>query len=230
MLKGTARWPSWAMQKRGSSTPVDIFNLSDIWLQGDTRVIDGSNNITQWTDTSHVGTNHATAAVGGPNGTTALLNGHLGATGNGSSSRLNFAGLTMGTNNTMAMVGTVGSALSCAVGWTGSLGILWRHTFNQEWFNNPDVQQYSAGTAGTGILVMTQVDGVSLVGYFNGVQAFSVVPGVVLAAKQILTLFCRSGGDLFSDGKLYEYIHMPSALNGPNAVTLSNQLKTKYGL
>lgn len=216
------------------SGPLDIAALSDVWIRGGDAsatymALDGSNNATSWTDLSGHG-NNATIASGGPNANVAAVrNGHRGLRGNGASARLNFAGVTMNATNTFVLVASRGTTLAGLVSWTGSLGLLANHTFQYEWFDG-DIQSFSNSATGPHIWTATQTDGANLTLYFDGTQVFSGVPSGALNARQILTLFCRTGGDLFTDADIFEFIHARSVLSAPTLSSLHSTLKTFYSL
>lgn len=204
------RWPGWAMQKAGG---FDIGSVADLWLRGGDWVLDGSNNVLSWTDKSGHGNNAAQNAPGGPNGTLALRNGHPGARGNAvAANRLNLPGPVMTSTNTFAIVASRASGLMAALSWIPQSEIIHNYTGGWTWVNSADSYNFIAATSGAGVhlATVTQVDGVSLVGYFDGVQVFSVVPTVALAGRTIKTLFVRDSLDLASDGDIFEVVHIPA--------------------
>lgn len=218
----------------GSVAPaaLDINGTAAVRLVGDTWTLDGSNKVVSWTDVTGHG-NSPTPATTGPVGNVATQNGHHMARGDATAaSRMNFpnTGVAFGASNTIWCVSTVGAALGCLVGWTGSLGLLTNHTFKWEWFNNPNVQSFDNSASGVHLMTAVQVDATSLVGYFDGTQVFSVTPTVALSGKSLLTLFSRSGNDLFSGADIGEVGLITSALGASDLASLNSQVKTFWGL
>ncbi len=192
---------------------INIASFADIWLRGGDAsstymTLDGSNNATQWTDLSGHG-NHATIASGGPNANVAAVrNGHRGLRGNGSSARLNFAGFVMGATNTFAIVTSRASGLMCSLSWTTQSEFICQFGGNSfSWINGANIQTLAASASGVHLLTVEQIDGTSLIGWFDGTQVFSVTPTVALSGKTIKTLFCRESGDLFSDCDTFDVVH-----------------------
>ena len=217
---------------------LNIASVSDQYFLGDDWVLDGSNKVQTWNNRGGLGSVNATEATNRPAGNTATLNGHHGATGNGTNTRLIFgSGIAMGANHTFAMIASKGSGLSCLLGFANSLGLLSTGTGGEsfQWFADGN-RTLSAGATGGHLVTITHADGGQTVGYFDGTQVFSVASSTTFAGKFIGTLLCRcstdpvTGNDLFTTGTIFAYVHCPSVLGASDLSSLNNQLKAWGGI
>jgi hypothetical protein len=231
--------PTWPKAQRKRTSALDIASFSDIWLRGGDWTLDGSNKVQQWFNRGTLGAHpDATEATNRPSGNVATLNGHPGARGNGSNTRLVFgaSGLTLGTSQTLTLVCTKPSGLMCIVGLDNQSGVIANFSGNAlVWFADGN-HAWTATASGAHILTVTHTDAGTTTLYYDGVQVYSGAASTNYNTKILGTLLCRCSGtptasnDLFSDGDIFEVIHAPSILAAGTLSSLHTTLKTYYGL
>jgi hypothetical protein len=143
------------------------------------------------------------AALSGVDGTRGLTCGGLGDPGTSSTLVLNFTPSSLGSTYLAAHSG--GAQSSIIERFTTTL---------VEWFNAGGTDRKTFATApaaGLHQVIVTQVDGVSCVGYYDGVQAFSFVPtATIKSLNEILGYGAGSNG---TDGDVAEVIQIGEALS-----------------
>lgn len=205
-----------------------------LWLRADLGITLNATTVSAWADQSSAG-NNATQATAGfqPLFVASGQGGVPTVSGQGTDDRMELAGPTLSATTTMLCVGSnSSSANGYLTSSTGNFGAFITNFggVSFEWFNNTDRQTLSAGATGTHILSITQTDGANLSGYLDGnpTAVFSVVPGVVLAAKVILRVFCAASDASFATASISEFIVYKGVLSTPELGRLHNYAKARY--
>ena len=110
--------------------------------------------------------------------------------------------------------------------WAGTFGSSTGDDFL--WTNGADRLSFTdSASAGLHILTVTQVDGVSIHGYYDGAPAFSAVPSNGIAALTNIAEFVGFNGGA---GDLSEFITWDTSLGSSDLVTVHTHLATRYGI
>jgi hypothetical protein len=97
------------------------------------------------------------------------------------------------------------------------------------WSNGTDTQVFQSGipTAGLHMLAITQVDGSSLVGYYDGARVFSVAPTASIGP--VKWLMNSSGLVAGTDGDFAEVMAFDRALSDPEIALLHTYIQGFWG-
>lgn len=226
---GTAHWTGWASVNSAGFSRGAIPGL-DVWLRGGTWSLDGSNNVSTWTDKSGHGNNAVQAVPGSRPATTALQNGHPGARST-APTQMDLPNVPITASSLMSIVASNSTTAGYILSWGGTTGGFISNFggVSFEFFNpGADRKTFSAGATGVHVLTVAQVDGVSLVGWFDGVQVFSVVPTTAMSTKNLEHLFQVAGGPTACD--LFEVIHTTPKPPQTYIDLLNVDLKSYYGI
>jgi hypothetical protein len=198
-------------------TPIDM--SPQVWVRSDETVTTGAGKATAWTSITGGWVFNTNVGIYlPPDYVAGVYDGKPAIRGTDATRSLFCAPLVgPGTSSTRVYVcspSTLSLSYIASAAGGGAAAILDRFTSTEiEWLNGSD--RYTIATApsaGLHQIIITQVDGVSLVGYFDGVQAFSVVP-VSTGNVAGSFLFGFGGGANGTNADIVEHIVAPGSAN-----------------
>jgi len=219
----------------GSITPPDIAGLV-AWYK--TPISGSTNNTaTDWADSAG---SYNLSAASKPIYKTALVNGIDGVEFNGTSARLNVGGSGSSTYpiTIVAVVYARGTAVVTIAGSAGGAGgaqFRIEQTTSYLGFNNQNVAAVYTNTTAVSRnawhVVAVKATSSTCAFWLDGATAGSNAHSVALTAARTFTLgFNASSSAEFLDGDIAEVAIYSTAVSDSDIVSLSNALKTKYGI
>ena len=192
-------------------SPLDIAGAS-LWLRADLGIIVAT-GVSAWTDQSGNGNVFIQAVPGNqPNYTTNVYNGEPAVGGPDAARYLQCAAIaTLGTSASIVITCSQSSVASAYIATPDGANNAFLSHFSGsafEWYNGTGSDRYtfaSTPTAGLHQLIVTQTDGVSLIGYYDGVQVFSATPTVTIN-RQFKNVCGRGTGVNGTNGSVVECV------------------------
>jgi len=218
--------PSGRGQASGSSptfSPLDIVGAS-LWLRADLGITI-STGVSAWADQSSAGNIFVQGTAGNqPNYTTNAYNGQPAVGGPDAARYLQCASIaTLGTTASIVITCSQSSVASAYIATPDGANTAFLSHFSGsafEWYNGTGSDRYTFAltpTAGLHQLIVTQTDGASLIGYYDGVQVFSAVPTVTIN-RQFKNVCGRGTGVNGTNGSVVECITYSGVILTPSQV------------
>jgi hypothetical protein len=215
---------------RNPFSPIKLAPL--LWLRSDVGIAPAGGKVPSWADQS--GNGHTFAQGTGanqPTYTAGVWNGHPDINGNGGAAKLTGTGVTPGASGTIILVAsasTVAAYLCCDSGGS-NVSILADDAGAFLWFNGGDQKAFApSATAGLHQLIVTQSGTTSCVGYYDGVQAFSITP-VGTMNHAIVDLFANTAGSNGTTGSLVEVLVTGSVVSPAQVAQLHAYSQAFWG-
>lgn len=205
------------------------------WLRSDYGLTTVGSTVTSWADKSGNGNTFSVGALVAPGYTSGQYNGHPGVNGVDGTRGLANAGVANpGTSSTFVFEMSRSTLANSYIACNSSAftSVIQGFTASSiEWFNSGGTDRdtlASSLSAGLHQIIITQVDGVSLIGYVDGVQAFSVVPNVS-ANHAIQNLFGYGAGTNGTNGDIVEVVMLGSNVNVSQVSALHAYAQSFWG-
>jgi hypothetical protein len=226
-----------ALSKQPFFSPTQLSGCV-LWLRSDLGIALNSGNVGSWADQSGKGHNFSNGSA--PNQPSYVANayGNLPAVrGDNAASKSLAASWSLSASGMCIFavgnqVGGASSYMLCNGGDTDAIILGFGVANRIEWDNGPLVDRHVfSATPGTGLHIMSvnQTDGVSEIGYFDGVQAYSAIPVGVTGSIQVL-LNASQNGIYGSSGDLMEVLQWNRPLSSVEQNQVTRYLGSRYGI